>query len=161
MTPQQRYRAKHPDRCRASRRASYAKNPSTELASSELWRQKNLAKVNKTRRELYAENIYQERAYAAAKQAARRANDGNVFTEDDVHLIWELQNGLCFYCDAETNGRIEHTDHFIPLILGGSNARFNIVIACQRCNCKKGGKAPLQFMGFAKFKFPPLWHEQA
>ena len=66
MTPQQRYRAKHPDRCRASRRASYAKNPSTELASSELWRQKNLAKVNKTRRELYAENIYQERAYAAA-----------------------------------------------------------------------------------------------
>lgn len=160
MTPQQRYRARHPDRCRASRRASYAKNPNVELTSSKIWKQNNLARTNKNRRVAYAKNIHTERAFAKAKQAARRAGDGNVFTDDDVHLIWELQEGLCFYCNGETNSRVEHVDHFVPLVLGGSNARFNIVVACQACNCRKGGKPPLEFMGFAKFKYPPLWNEQ-
>jgi 5-methylcytosine-specific restriction endonuclease McrA len=75
-------------------------------------------------------------------------------------LIWELQDGLCFYCGGDTNSRAEHVDHFVPLIRGGSNARFNIVVSCQTCNCKKGGKLPLEFMGFLKFKLPPLWEEQ-
>lgn len=160
MTPQQRYRLKHPERCRASRRASYAKNPIVELTSSKMWRQNNTDRVNAGRRTLYAGNIHKERAYAIVKQAARRSDDGNRFTEDDVHLIWELQNGLCFYCDGDTNSRVEHADHFVPLIRGGSNARFNIVIACRTCNCKKGAKSPLEFMGFLKFKLPPLWEEQ-
>jgi 5-methylcytosine-specific restriction endonuclease McrA len=160
MTPQQRYRVLHPERCRAARRASYAKNPAIELASSKTWRSRNIEKVRADRRDWYAEDIQEQRSYHRARQAARRAGDGNVFTDDDVHLIWELQDGLCFYCNGETNGRIEHVDHFIPLKRGGSNARFNIAVACRTCNCKKGSKSPLEFMGFLKFKLPPLWEEQ-
>ena len=154
-----RYADANREKVRAARRASYAKNPAVELSSSKKWKSNNVDRINSNRRAAYAENLHTERANARAKQAARRAGDGNAFTDDDVHLIWELQEGLCFYCSGDTNSRTEHVDHFVPLILGGSNARFNIVVACRTCNCRKGGKSPLEFMGFAKFKFPPLWHE--
>lgn len=38
-------------------------------------------------------------------------------------------------------------DHFIPLIMGGSNHKPNLVLCCRQCNGEKGEKHPLQYPG--------------
>jgi len=41
----------------------------------------------------------------------------------------------CVYCNRR--GRM-HLDHVIPLIEGGKSAEGNLVVACARCNLRKG-----------------------
>lgn len=33
-----------------------------------------------------------------------------------------------------------HHEHVVPLSYGGGYNKFNIVPACRKCNCSKGGK---------------------
>jgi 5-methylcytosine-specific restriction endonuclease McrA len=88
---------------------------------------------------------------------ARKKNAEGVHAEADLIAIRTAQGGVCFYC----GGSLEHphADHFLPLSKGGSNARWNIVVACAKCNIRKGNKPPLLFMNFAA-KSPHFWGEK-
>jgi 5-methylcytosine-specific restriction endonuclease McrA len=67
------------------------------------------------------------------------------FTATDVTVILKLQRGRCAVCRGKLDAKF-HRDHIVPLVLGGSNDRRNIQIACGPCNTKKGGKHPIDFM---------------
>jgi 5-methylcytosine-specific restriction endonuclease McrA len=50
--------------------------------------------------------------------------------------VLERDDHTCRYC-----GRIAtHVDHIIPRSAGGSDHLWNLVAACQFCNCSKGAK---------------------
>jgi hypothetical protein len=76
----------------------------------------------------------------------------NTSPEGDVKLLNKLllaQGEGCFYCDRHislrkffSSLRYGTVDHFIPLALGGRDHISNVVLACGRCNRKKGSRLP-------------------
>ncbi len=55
----------------------------------------------------------------------------------------EYFNG-CAYCGKPSGGTY-HKDHFVPFILGGSDDKHNILLACSKCNLEKGAKDPVKW----------------
>lgn len=56
--------------------------------------------------------------------------------------IFKKCNGKCVYCGKQlTLGTFDACiDHVVPIAKGGNNEDNNLVMACRRCNCKKGTK---------------------
>lgn len=55
------------------------------------------------------------------------------------------QDGRCFYCrtpfaDVLAEGTF---DHYVPYALWPTNVRFNLVLACGRCNVRKSDALPV------------------
>ena len=61
-------------------------------------------------------------------------------------VLYQLQEGRCFYCQAETPFEKFTVDHRIALARGGSNRRDNKVGACSTCNHAKGSKLEAEFL---------------
>jgi 5-methylcytosine-specific restriction endonuclease McrA len=124
-------------------------------------------KVCEDQRRRRAANIEVERERERIKSVKRRARVAchENHTADDRALIFELQNGCCFYCSIELtygSGKI-HGDHFVPVSRGGSDARYNITMACERCNLQKGAALPSVFAarkGTDPNKRPVFWSER-
>ena len=57
----------------------------------------------------------------------------------------------CFYCKKTPKeaGRLT-SDHVVPKSKGGSNDRYNQVLACRACNTAKGSKTQKEFLADAK-----------
>jgi len=52
----------------------------------------------------------------------------------------------CFYCNIPLEPGSTHVDHFIPHVYIREDEIWNLVLACQECNCKKlGSLAPEKF----------------
>jgi hypothetical protein len=76
----------------------------------------------------------------------------NTSPQGDVRLLNKLlvaQGQGCFYCGRHlslrkffSSLRYGTVDHFIPLALGGRDHISNVVLACGRCNRKKGSQFP-------------------
>ncbi len=128
-----------------------SKNPEKVYPKNRAWRRANREIVNAA-----------QRVRDVKKRLVISQSDGN-YTLDDRALIFELQNAQCFYCDTPLLYGKNHGDHYIPLIKGGSDARYNIVISCARCNLRKQAKDPTAFMlqiGCNSNKRPVFWGEQ-
>lgn len=53
------------------------------------------------------------------------------------------QGGVCFYCAAPLSDKRATRDHLFPNLNGsGHHLKFNKVLACHECNCKKGCRMP-------------------
>jgi hypothetical protein len=84
-------------------------------------------------------NDARRQALADAKRAAganHRANTLAVsgrITIADVRAV--LAARRCFYCGTTRRVGI---DHVVPMVLGGANARDNLVACCRSCNASKG-----------------------
>lgn len=50
----------------------------------------------------------------------------------------------CFYCGCDLDYDVVTFDHVYPRSRGGSNALWNMVIACAPCNVKKADRVPDQ-----------------
>lgn len=71
----------------------------------------------------------------------RRGRKGIKFSRENVLA---RDKGQCQYC-ARKLAREEATyDHVVPRAQGGVTSWDNVVIACVRCNQKKGGRTPAQ-----------------
>lgn len=55
------------------------------------------------------------------------------------------QSWLCFICSTDIAGHF-HTDHWMPLALGGEHKPENIRLLCPTCNVRKGAKHPDAFL---------------
>ena len=52
--------------------------------------------------------------------------------------VLEAIGASCFYCGDElVRGRCTHVDHVLPFDYMGDTDLWNLVLACQRCNCEK------------------------
>ena len=56
--------------------------------------------------------------------------------------VWLRDKGACQYCDKKLSIKESTIDHVIPKSRGGNHSWSNVVIACQKCNQKKGSKLP-------------------
>jgi 5-methylcytosine-specific restriction endonuclease McrA len=80
-------------------------------------------------------------------------------TANDVRVSIEVQQGRCFYCEADVP--IKYTvDHLIPLVRGGSDGPENIVIACASCNFRKADKTPEEFAAGIKHR-RLMWRKES
>ncbi len=55
--------------------------------------------------------------------------------------VFAKSEGRCFYC----GGGADVMDHVVPVSSGGRDAFDNLVPACWRCNCGKGGRSVEQY----------------
>ncbi len=61
------------------------------------------------------------------------------------HILFDLQHGLCYYCQQPVNASNQTIDHIVPRSKGGTYAWSNLVGACLRCNQKKCNKSLGEF----------------
>jgi hypothetical protein len=59
-----------------------------------------------------------------------------------LRTLYNLSKGVCEYCGDKIPFAEATKDHVYPRSLGGSNDDFNLVLACRRCNSKKGASYP-------------------
>lgn len=63
-------------------------------------------------------------------------------TPSSAAAVYARDGYQCRYC-----GGVEgpwHLDHVFPVIQGGTSEPGNLVVACETCNCRKGGRTPEQ-----------------
>ena len=75
---------------------------------------------------------------------AAKSGAAGILTGDDIKVIYVIQEGLCYWCKKELDGKYE-IDHYIPLARGGSNYPSNIVVCHRACNRSKRDKMPWEF----------------
>lgn len=57
-------------------------------------------------------------------------------------MLWYRDNGMCQYCRKKLKLSDSTIDHVIAKSKGGRNTWQNLVIACVKCNQKKGNRHP-------------------
>jgi hypothetical protein len=94
------------------------------------------------------------RAWNAANREARQAANArrrvrvrvDMSAEDrrlSVDRRKEIKGNPCFYCgSAETH----HVDHYYPIDKGGTDHFWNLVRACESCNCRKNATCGTAFL---------------
>lgn len=116
-------------------RAYTAANLEAKLARDLDYRQRNRA------RRLAYQRAY-DRAYPEVKriaQAKRRAKKRQVPHEPISLLdIARRDNWRCHICGKKVTRRTWSLDHLIPLFFDGPHLRWNVALAHQRCNSKRG-----------------------
>jgi len=89
------------------------------------------------------------KAASAHRRRARALAIENTLTTSDVKDAIQASCGLCAYCLEPY--QVPNVDHVISLFEdGSSNTAENIVIACRRCNSRKGDRGVL-------FMLSPAW----
>lgn len=82
--------------------------------------------IEALKRRVYLSNIRQDRI--------------NRLTVLDALKQFRLQDGKCFYCNADLSELDFHLEHKHPLSRGGTNTPDNVVFACPPCNFSKNAK---------------------
>lgn len=89
----------------------------------------------------------QKRLRELVASAKRRGLLRNAFgkpTVEDIERLYELQEGICTFCNKPLGEDI-HVDHWVPLSKGGSNDRLNLRLLHEKCNLVKGARHPSEF----------------
>lgn len=133
-------------------------NMARQVERTRKWRQRNKEKSDQIQRAWYLANKRKHaeksaswsranrektREYWHRRRARKRANGGD-HTADEILALADHQRWKCVACRKSIR-RKYHIDHIEPLILGGSNAIENIQLLCPVCNCRKGGKHPIDW----------------
>jgi len=66
---------------------------------------------------------------------------------DVINALRYRDHDRCRYCGRDLSqaaGRDWHIDHVVPVCQGGRGGLDNLVMACWRCNLRKGGRTPEQ-----------------
>lgn len=136
------WREANPERAKEGKHNAYIKNRDHYKAKADKWRKENYDRYMETSRARLAANpaIWK---VAKSKRRALKRLVGGTYSRDDLHMLYNEQEGRCAYCGITLFWSIKgdiHVDHVIPLSRGGSNSPDNLALACQRCNCSKKEK---------------------
>jgi 5-methylcytosine-specific restriction endonuclease McrA len=52
----------------------------------------------------------------------------------------------CLYCGHPMRATDKTLDHVTPRVAGGIHGATNVVVCCKRCNARKGGRSPTQWL---------------
>ena len=67
-----------------------------------------------------------------------------------LYALVKRDGTSCFWCGVQTQDGALTLDHLVPVSKGGSHHLSNLVLACQRCNEKRGNKYIGQSPGFMR-----------
>lgn len=141
------------DFIRVNCRCKYCKKPVPKnLGACDCGRQKKLIKVEFLA-EIFVpifEDVLRLQSWTdwterkAFRRKKRLVDAGGKYSKADVIMLFNLQNGSCYYClsslvDLNNKERF-HIDHYISVANGGTNGLENLVLACPICNIKKGSE---------------------
>jgi 5-methylcytosine-specific restriction endonuclease McrA len=77
------------------------------------------------------------------RQRMEMQSDGTV-TLTFIRKIYSLKR--CYYCDSKVYPLDRTVDHMTPICRGGKHSMDNIVMACYKCNAKKGTLTAEEYM---------------
>lgn len=127
-------------------REYYRRNPEVYKQAKKLYREKNLEKVRASARE-YTLRTWREqyRKHYAKLLIYRRQRRHKVrglrvlsYTLQDLANRLQFFQHKCVYCQSDFGGDVKlHWDHLVPIAKNGHDALYNLVPACQYCNCQK------------------------
>jgi 5-methylcytosine-specific restriction endonuclease McrA len=131
--------------CRPKRIVWYQKNKGKIALRNKQWREANLETCRMKARQYYQEHKAEALLRWRNREAKKRWNGGS-HTQSDLDLMYRTQQGRCWYCQCELNGKYE-VEHRVPIDRGGHNNPSNLVLACRDCNRSKGNKLPSEWNG--------------
>lgn len=134
------YRRLHPDRVKASKKASYEKHRDKWLAYYDQWRSANYEQYRENIRQWNREHPAALNEYSQTHRARKLGASVCDFTVEQWEAVKKAYGGRCVYCGKK--GRKLTQDHVIPLSRGGNHTMDNIVPACQSCNASKHARTP-------------------
>lgn len=73
------------------------------------------------------------------------------------HAVFKRDQYCCQYCDRVLSHNQATIDHIIPKFLGGETTFTNCVVACKRCNTRKGNMT-LSQAGMELLREPTIPH---
>ena len=131
-----KYSATHKNVVASYKRKWQAINKETASKNSKRWRDANKDLIS-AKGKRWKEEHPEERRLHWQKREARKRNLLCTFTVEQ----WEgaktyFQNTCCYCGEVKTL----HQDHFLALSNNGEYTRYNIIPACQSCNCSKHTK---------------------
>jgi len=91
-------------------------------------------------------------ALPQAKAAKRERNTVRNGQRRRALTAWQWRSVLerwghkCVYCGRVVADKEMNRDHFVPIRLGGTLAKGNVVPACAKCNRVKHDTEPLEYM---------------
>lgn len=122
------------DDCRSVKHMVLAKRPPKDPTAK--------ARANH-RRYTKSEKGKETRKIVKQRRMAREAASLATLTDAEWQDVLQRFENSCAYCHTE--GRLDR-DHFIPVSMGGSWTKDNVVPACRKCNTSKKGWHPLEWM---------------
>ncbi len=126
------YRERHPERARASVRASFAKmDPEVRRARGRV--------ASALCRERHPEVRRAQGRASTAKHNARKK--GATVENVDPAVVLKRDGGICGICREPITGEW-HLDHVVPLARGGEHSYKNTQAAHPFCNLSKGARLP-------------------
>lgn len=131
-----------------SMRGLYARRSRTRNIKQARLRERQYRLLNKDKcaaacRKWQQNNHLKTRILAARRRARLRKAEGT-HTYDQIESLLKKQKHRCAACDCSIRKSF-HIDHIRPLSKGGSNWISNIQLLCQKCNCSKHNKDPVQW----------------
>ena len=139
-----RYRARHPDRFKATMARYNASHRKQLGVLRRAWADKNKDRLKDLRKKRYLKNPRLGSIYFQNRRARKRVNGGtlSVWLADK---LFKLQRGKCACCGQKL-GTDYHLDHRVPLVRGGKNEDSNMQLLRKKCNLEKHAKDPIDFM---------------
>ena len=147
---------KDPERQKAYAREWLKRFPEKARAAAKKWNHANPEKRREQKRRQYARDPVRAKAEKAAwheahpevrrtsstRYRARKAGALGSYATKEWEALIATFRGLCAYCG---NQAPLQADHRTPLSRGGTNFIFNILPACQSCNCRKAKSTEREF----------------
>lgn len=110
--------------------------------TDETYRAKINAQSSASKYKVYHESPERQQYERNRRYARRAACSIEPLSNDDWKSICDTFNNACAYCNNPYGLTV---DHVIPLSKGGTNAKCNIVPACQSCNSSKNSKDMIEW----------------
>lgn len=160
----QAYREGRPVEIAAVNKRWYDENRELILAKKRLYYLLNTDEVKQQRKEFYERhrnkllscraewrNTNRDTiAHWNRLSKARRKGAEGTHTKAEARTLLEQQEYCCANCEANLLLVEPHLDHFVPLILGGTNWISNLQWLCATCNLTKNGKDPYVWLSQQK-----------
>ena len=61
-------------------------------------------------------------------------------------IVLARDQHACVYCTAALSEKNFVLDHLLPVAMGGTNRRYNLVASCEDCNGRRGESDPVDFL---------------
>jgi len=129
-----RWRAKNPDKSKVYTDKWKKANTEKVKAKKKRYSEKYREKIKEKNRNWVASNPFKVRAHRLKRRTMEYGADGYGYTKGHhISARWAVWGGKCWICGKPA----EHTDHVIPLNIGGSHWPSNLRPACSKCNLSR------------------------